>query len=68
MFVGGSIVRKTYRMLNKGGGMVVCFPGAKIEAITERVEKIMGPGKGGSVLVHVRTNNAEMECRCSTFT
>ena len=47
-----SIVRKTDRALNKGDDMVVCFPGAKIEAIAERVEKIVGPGKGGSILVH----------------
>ena len=43
--------------------MVVCLPGAKIEAITERVENIVGSGKakGGSVLVHVGTNNVERE-------
>ena len=29
--------------------MVVCLPGAKIEAITERVENIVGSGNGGSV-------------------
>ena len=39
--------------------MVVCLPGAKIEAITERVENIVGLGKGGSVLVHIGTNNVE---------
>ena len=38
---------------------MICFPGAKIEAVTERVETIIGPGKGGSVLVHVGTNNVE---------
>ena len=27
--------------------MVVCFPGAKLEAITDRVETIVGTGKGG---------------------
>ena len=41
--------------------MVVCLPGAKIVAITERVENIVGSGKGGSVLVHVGTNNVERE-------
>ena len=41
--------------------MVVCLPGAKIEAITERVENFVGSGKGGSVLVHVGTNNVERE-------
>ena len=61
MFVGDSIVRKTDRALNKGDDVVVCFPGAKIEAITERLQKIVGLGKGGSILVHVGTNNAERE-------
>ena len=50
VFVGDSI-----------GDVVVCLPGAKIEAITERVENIVGSGKGGSVLVHVGTNNVERE-------
>ena len=71
VFVGDSIVRKIDRVLNKGVDMVVCLPGAKIEAITERVENIVGitervenivgSGKGGSVLVHVGTNNVERE-------
>ena len=41
--------------------MLVCFPGAKIEVVTEKMEKIMGPCKGGSVLVHVGTNTLERE-------
>ena len=61
VFVGDSIVRKTDRVLNKGDDVVVCLPGAKIEAITERVENIVSSGKGGSVLVHVWTNNVERE-------
>ena len=61
VFVGDSIVRKTDRVLNKGDDVVVCLPGAKIEAITERVKHIVGSGKGGSVLVHVGTNNVERE-------
>ena len=60
VFVGVSIVRKTDRVLNKGDDVVVCLPGAKIEAITERVKNIVGSGKGGSVLVHVGTNNVEL--------
>ena len=40
VFVGDSIVRKTDRVLNKGEDVVVCLPGDKIEAITERVENI----------------------------
>ena len=59
--MGDSIVRKTDRVLNKGDDVVVCLPGAKIEAITERVEHIVGSGKGGSVFVHVGTNNVERE-------
>ena len=61
VFVGDSIFRKTDRVLNKGDDVVVCLPGAKIEAITERVKNIEGKGKGGSVLVHVGTNNVERE-------
>ena len=56
VFVGESIVRKTDGVLNNGDDVVVCLPEAKIEAITERVENIVGSGKGGSVLVHVGTN------------
>ena len=41
--------------------MVVCFLGVKMEAVTERVGKIMGLGKEGSVLVHIGTNNVERE-------
>ena len=61
VFVEDSIVRKTDRVLNKGDDVVVCLPGAKIEAITQRVKNIVGSGKGGSVLVHVGTNNVERE-------
>ena len=61
VLVGNSIVRKTNRVLNKGDDMVVCLPGAKIEAVTARVENIVGSGKGESVLVHVGTNNVERE-------
>ena len=61
VFVGDSIVRKTDRVLNKGDDVVVCLPGAKIEAITERVNNIVGSGKGGSVLVHGGKNNVERE-------
>ena len=61
VFVGDSIVRKTDRVLNKGDDVVVCLPGAKIEAITQRVKNVVGSGKGGSVLVHVGTNNVERE-------
>ena len=39
----------------------MCLPGARIEHVTERVEKIMGRGKGGTILVHVGTNIADKE-------
>ena len=41
--------------------MLVCLPGANIQAIPERVENIVGSDMGGSVLVHVGTNNVERE-------
>ena len=39
----------------------MCLPGARIEHVTERVEKIMGRGNGGTILVHVETNNTDKE-------
>ena len=61
IYVGDSIVRKTDRSLRKGKDVVVCLPGARIEHVTERVKKIMGRGNGGSIVVHVGTNNADKE-------
>ena len=58
LFVGDSIVRKTDSRLSKGD-VVVCLPGARIEHVTERLEQIMGRGNGGSILVHIGTNNAD---------
>ena len=59
IYVGYSIVRKTYTKLSKGKDVVVCLPGERIEHVTERVEKIMG--NGGSILVHIGTNNTDKE-------
>ena len=59
LYVGDSIVRKTDTRLSKGEDVVVCLPGARIEHVTERVEQIMGRGNGGSILVHIGTNNAD---------
>ena len=61
IYVGDSIVRKTDTRLSKGEDVVVCLPGARIEHVTERVEEIMGRGNGGSILVHIGTNNADKE-------
>ena len=57
--MGDSIDRKTDRVLNNGDDVVACLPGAKIKVMTEREENILGSGKGGSVSVHVGTNNVE---------
>ena len=61
IYVGDSIMKKTDSRLSKGEDVVVCLPGARIEHVTERVEKIMGRGNGGTILVHVGTNNADKE-------
>ena len=61
IYVGDSIIRKTDSRLNKGEDVVVCLPGARIEHVTERVEKIMGRGNGGTIVVHVGTNNTDKE-------
>ena len=60
VFMGDSILRKTDRTLSKGED-VVCLPGARIEHVTERVENVLGHGQGGSILVHVGTNNADRD-------
>ena len=61
IYFGDSIIRKTDSKLSKGEDVVVCLPGARIEHVTERVEKIMGRGNGGTILVHVGTNNTDKE-------
>ena len=38
IYVGDSIVRKTYTRLSKEEDVVVCLPGARIEHVTERRE------------------------------
>ena len=60
-YVRDSIVRETDSRLNKGEDVVVCLPGARIEHVIERVEKIMGRGNGGTIMVQVGTNNADKE-------
>ncbi len=47
--------------MSKGKDVVVCLPGARIEHVTERVEKIMGRGNGGSILLHIGMNNTDKE-------
>ena len=60
VFMGDSILRNTDKTLSKGEDVVVCLPGARIEHMTERENKL-GHGQEGSVLVHVGTNNADRE-------
>ena len=40
----------------------------KTDNVTERVENIMGRGKGGTILVHIGTNNADKEGTTACFT
>ena len=54
--MGDSIVRKLDKIINRGDDVTVCQ-----EDVTERVGQVMGNGYGGSILVHVGTNNAEKE-------
>ena len=61
IYVGDSIVRKIDTRLSKGEDVVDWLPGAIIEHVTERVEQIMGRGNGGSILIHIGTNNADKE-------
>ena len=58
---GNSIIRKTYSILSKGEDVVVCLPGSRIEHVMKMIEQVMGAGKGGSILIHIGTNNADGE-------
>ena len=59
--MGDSTVRKTDSTLNKNEDIVVCLPGARIEHVTEIVQRNMGRGPGGASLVHIGTNNPDKE-------
>ena len=63
IYVGDSIIRKTDTRLSKGEDVVVCLPGSSKNRACdrERVEKIVGRGNGGTILVHVGTNNTDKE-------
>ena len=61
IYVGDSMVRKTDSTLSKDEDIVVCLPRARIEPVTERVQRIMGSGNGGTLLVHIGTKNADKE-------
>ena len=39
----------------------MCLPEARIELVTERVDNIMGRVNGGTILLHVGTNNTDKE-------
>ena len=67
IYAGNSIVRKSDSTLNKDGDIVVCLPGARIEHVAERVQRIMGRGNGGTILVHIGTNNADKEGTTTTM-
>ena len=66
IYVGDSIVRKADSTLNKDEGIVVCLSGAKIEHVTETVQRIMGRGNEGTMLVHIGTSNADKEGTTAT--
>ena len=48
--VAVSIARSLDKIINKGVDVTVCLPGAKIEAVRERVGQVMGNGHGGSII------------------
>ena len=61
VFLWDSIIRQTDKALNNGDDVVVGFPRTTIEDIKERVEKILGPSKGWSIIVYTGTTSAERE-------
>ena len=63
IYVEYSIVRKTDSTMNTNDDIAVYLPGANIEHVTERVglQRIMGRGNEGTLLVHIGTNNTDKE-------
>ena len=61
IYVGDSIVRKTDSTLNDDNDIVVRLPGARIKHVRGRIQRIVGFGNGGTILVHIGTNNADKE-------
>ena len=62
--MGDSIVRQVDRVVCRKGPKTtirVCFPGAKVRDLTPRVGSVVGSGVGGSVIVHVGTNNVDRQ-------
>ena len=57
VFMGSSMLRKTYMTLSKGEDVVVCISGARIQHVTERVKNILRHGQGE----HEGLNNADRE-------
>ena len=59
--MGDSILRKPDKPLSNGEYVVGGIPGAMIQHVIERAENTLGQGTGGSILVHVGSNNADRE-------
>ena len=64
IYMGDSIVKKIDRTVCRGRKektTTVCLPGARVDDVRKRVGQVMGPGTGGSICVHVGTNDADKE-------
>ena len=61
MFIGDSIVRKTDRALSNGGRRGGLLSRDKNRGYHREDKKIVGLGKGGSITVHIGTDNAGRE-------
>lgn len=58
--MGDSLIRRVDSVVcrrGKGKCVRVCLPGAGLGDVQARVGEVMGPGKGGSILVHAGTND-----------
>ena len=63
-YMGDSIVKKIDRTVCRGRKektTTVCLPGARVDDVRKRVGQVMGPGTGGSICVHVGTNDANKD-------
>ena len=64
IYIGDSIVRRIDRTVcraRKEKTTTVCLPGARVDDVRKRVGQVMGPVIGGSICVHVGTNDADKD-------
>ena len=56
---GYIIITNNCQSGTSGSVSSVCLPGARVDDVRKRVGQVMGPGTGGSMCVHMETNDVD---------